>query len=85
MSATGNFVIELADYVWLIEFADLSFEKRGKAIEVYHKFLTDKFGDTILLSEFADWFDAAYETVLENDGAEWATGKHAERLLAMVA
>jgi hypothetical protein len=84
MSATGNFVIELADYVWLIEFANLSFEKRGKAIEIYHKFLTDKFGEFDPV-EMAGWFDSAYETVLEFDGAEWATGKHAERLLSWVA
>jgi hypothetical protein len=84
MSATGNFIIELADYVWLIEFADLSFEKRGKAIDVYYKFLTDKFGafDPV---EMANWFDSAYETVLEHEGADWATGKHAERLLSLVA
>lgn len=85
MSATKDFVIELADYVWLIEFAGLSFEKRGKAIELYHKFLTDKFGALANSPDMANWFDAAYEMVLEYDGAEWATKKHAERLLGMVS
>jgi hypothetical protein len=85
MSATKEFLFDVADYVWLIEFAGLSFEKRGKAIELYHNFLTDKFGDLANSPEMAAWFDNAYEMVLEHDGAEYARGKHAERLLGMVA
>ena len=85
MSATKDFVIELADYVWLIEFAGLSFEKRGKAIQIYRQFLADKFGDLADSPDINNWFDTAYEMVLEYDGAEWATGKHADRLLSLVA
>ena len=85
MSATGDFLIELTDYVWLVEFADLSFEQRGKAREVLYDWLKNKFGNTIDLSEFNGWFDNAYDLAEEHGGKEWATGKHAERLLSLVA
>jgi hypothetical protein len=84
MSATKNFLYDLQEYVWLIEFAGLSFEQRGKAIELMRNGLIDKFGEAIT-SEFNEWFDLAYEFVEEDGGADWATGKHAERLLSLVA
>jgi hypothetical protein len=85
MSATGDFLIELTDYVWLIEFAGLSFEQRGKAQDVLHGYLEAKFGNNISGNDFCAWFDSAYDLALEHGGADWATGKHAERLLSWVA
>ena len=84
MSATKEFLYELEEFVWLIEFAGLSFEQRGKAIELMRNGLIDKFGEATA-GEFDEWFDLAYEIVEEDGGSDWATGKQAERLLSLVA
>jgi len=76
MSATKNFLYGFQEFVWLIEFADLSFEQRGRAIEIYRQ----KFGEVS-----PEWFDTAYELLEEDGGADWAIGKQAERLRALVA
>jgi hypothetical protein len=84
MSATKEFLYELQEYVWLIEFAGLSFEQRGKAIELMRNGLIDKFGEATA-GEFAEWFDLAFEFVEEDGGTDWAIGRQAERLRALVA
>jgi hypothetical protein len=84
MSATKNFLYELEEFVWLIEFAGLSFEQRGKAIELMRNGLMDKFGEA-KAGEFAEWFDTAYDLIEEDGGENWATGKQAERLLSLVS
>lgn len=83
MSATKNFLYDLQEYVWLIEFAPISFEQRGKAIELMRNGLIDKFGEATA-GEFTEWFDLAYEFIEEDGGQDWATGKQAERLLSWV-
>lgn len=84
MSATKEFLYELEEFVWLIEFAPITFRQRGKAIELMRCFLTAD-GAKPLLPEYADWFDTAYELVEEDGGQDWATGLQAERLLSWVA
>lgn len=83
MSATNEFLIDLADYVWLVEFAPLSFEGRGRARELFDEFMLSKFGQD-LAHGFNEWYDRAYELCEEYGGSEWATGKHAQRLLSLV-
>jgi hypothetical protein len=84
MSATKEFLYELEEFVWLVEFAGLSFEQRGKAINLMRNSLAEKFGDATA-GEFAEWFDLAYEFIEEDGGKDWATGLQAERLLSWVA
>lgn len=84
MSATKQFLYELQEYVWLVEFAPLTFQQRGKAIELMRDFAENKLGHSDCV-HFAEWFDIAYELTEENGGADWATGKEAERLLSWVA
>lgn len=82
MSATKEFLYELQEFVWLIEFAPLTFEQRGKAITLYHEWVRERFEPARLV---VDYYDTAYELTEENGGADWATGKQAERLLSLVA
>ena len=83
MSATKNFLYDLQEYVWLVEFAPITFRQRGKAIELMRCFLTDD-GTREVQPETADWFDTAYELIEQDGGRDWATGLHAERLLSWV-
>lgn len=85
MSATKNFLYDLQEYVWLVEFAPLTFRQRGKAIELMRCFLTDDNTRVVDPDEFNNWFDTAYELIDEDGGQDWATGLHAERLLGWVA
>jgi len=83
MSATKEFLYELQRYVWLIEFGGLTFEERGRAIELMHEWLFNEFGESYG-PEFNEWFDAAYELIEEGGGSEWASGLEAKTLLDMV-
>lgn len=83
MSKTKEFLYELQEFVWLIEFAGLTFEQRGKAIELMRDWGEKRFGGLGQITP--DWYDAAYELIEEADGKEWATGRQAERLLSWVA
>ena len=82
MSNTKNFLYDLEEYVWLIEFAPITFRQRGRAIELMRGFLTKDGAVTIDPVESAEWFDTAYELIEQDGGQDWATGKHAERLLS---
>lgn len=87
MSATKNFLYDFQEFVWLIEFADLSFEQRGKAIQLcndwYDQF--SSFEERETPDDYLGWFDTAYELIEEDGGKEWATVRQAERLLSWVA
>lgn len=83
MSSTKNFMEELADYVWLLEFADISFEERGRANALLRDYLINKFG-TDSPEGFNGFYDSTYEMVEEYGGKDYAFGRMKERLLAMV-
>ncbi len=85
MSKTKDFLFEIADYVWLIEFAPLTFEERGRARDLLNDFWANKFkGLDDVWDGFNDWYNSAYEMVAENDGEGYATGAMRERLLSWV-
>lgn len=85
MSWTKEFLYELQEYVWLIEFAGLTFEERGKANELMRAWYDRKFEpNDRKFDELNEWFDNAYELILETGGQDWATGLQAERLLSWV-
>lgn len=83
MSATKEFLYELEEYVWLIEFAGVSFEGRGRAIKLMRDWLDTRFGNN-MAGDISEWFDAAYELIEQDGGLNWATGNHAKRLLNLV-
>jgi hypothetical protein len=84
MSATKEFLYDLQEYVWLLEFAELNFEQRGRARQLFDNFMITKFPQ-VYAEGFNDWFDTAYELIEIDGGKDWATGKHAERLLGLVS
>jgi hypothetical protein len=86
VSATKEFLYELEEFVWLIEFAGLSFEQRGKAIELCNEWY-DKYSsyEEREADIYHEWFDTAYSLIEEDGGENWATGKQAERLLSLVS
>ena len=85
MSATKEFLYEVQEYVWLVEFAPLTFRQRGKAIELMRCYWTADGTREVDPDEFNGWFDTAYELIAEQGGYDWATPKEAERLLSWVA
>jgi hypothetical protein len=85
MSATKEFLYDVQEFVWLIEFAPITFRQRGKARELMVIFWTDDGTRQVDANEFNGWYSTAYELIEEDGGRDWATGKHAERLLSWVA
>jgi hypothetical protein len=85
MSAMKELFYELEEFVWLIEFAGLTFEERGKANELLRVWYEKNFSpEGQQFDELNEWFDTAYELIEQDGGADWAKGLEAERLLGMV-
>ena len=84
MSATKDFLYDVQEFVWLIEFAPITFRQRGKARELMVIFWTDDGSRKVDPDEFNDWYSTAYELIEEQGGVDWACDREAERLLSWV-